>query len=237
MRYLGVHIEKPKSLSRMVAEEIKEAILRGVFQPGDKLVETALTESLGVSRTPLREAFRELAAEGYITVVPRKGAYVSQVGEGEVLDIYAITSVLEGLATRLATPRLRSGPERERLLGLFEALKRHRERGDVDAYWAANRDFHQLIAGCCGNERLRNLIETLRRQILKTRVVTLRAPGRLEASMAEHEEILKAILAGDARRAERLIIEHLEIQGRFILGLIRPRAEQMASSPSPGEPA
>ena len=69
-----VQIEKPKSLSKVVAEEIKEAILKGVFKPGDKLVETTLTESLGVSRTPLREAFRELAAEGYITVVPHKGA-------------------------------------------------------------------------------------------------------------------------------------------------------------------
>ena len=104
MRIPGVQIEKPKSLSKMVSEQIKDAILSGIFQPGDKLVETMLTESMGVSRTPLREAFRELAAEGYITIVPHKGAHVSLVSEDEVLDIYAITSVLEGLATRLATP-------------------------------------------------------------------------------------------------------------------------------------
>ncbi|MEE9255616.1 MAG: GntR family transcriptional regulator, partial [bacterium] len=108
MTIRNLQIERPKSLSRMVAEEIKEAILKGDLQPGDKLVETDLTQSLGVSRTPLREAFRELAAEGYITVVPHKGSYVSTISEEEVLDLYSITSVLEGLATRLATPRLQS---------------------------------------------------------------------------------------------------------------------------------
>lgn len=76
MRILGVQIKKPKSLSRMASEQIKDAILNGTFQPGDKLVETALTQSMGVSRTPLREAFRELAAEGYITIVPLREIYV-----------------------------------------------------------------------------------------------------------------------------------------------------------------
>ena len=80
--------------------------------PGDKRVEPDLTHSLGVSRTPLREAFRALAAEGYITVIPHKGSYVSTISEDEVLDLYSITSVLEGLATRLATPVRRINAER-----------------------------------------------------------------------------------------------------------------------------
>ncbi|MBT3432694.1 MAG: GntR family transcriptional regulator [Nitrospinaceae bacterium] len=84
MAIRNIQIERPKSLSRMVAEEIKVAILNGVLKPGDKLVETELTQSLGVSRTPLREAFRELAVEGYITVIPHKGSYVSTISEGEV---------------------------------------------------------------------------------------------------------------------------------------------------------
>ena len=85
MEIRKLHIDRPKSLSRMVAEEIKDAILKGVLRPGNKLVETELTRSLGVSRTPLREAFRELAAEGYITVIPHKGSYVSTISEEEVL--------------------------------------------------------------------------------------------------------------------------------------------------------
>ena len=180
---------------------------------------------MGVSRTPLREAFRELAAEGYITVVPRKGAHVSRLSEDEVLDIYAITSVLEGLATRLATPHLREGGANERLQHFFDRLKRHHERGEVDAYWAANRDFHRHIASACGNSRLQALIDNLRQQIMKTRVVTLHAPGRLDGSMAEHAEILRTILAGEARTAERLVIEHLEIQGKFVLDLIKKQPE------------
>ncbi len=221
MRILGVQIKKPKSLSRMASEQIKDAILNGTFQPGDKLVETALTQSMGVSRTPLREAFRELAAEGYITIVPHKGAYVSRVKEDEVLDIYAITSVLEGLATRLATPNLQKGRANKKLRHFFQRLKRHHERGDVDSYWATNRDFHRHITSACGNSRLQSLIENLRQQIMKTRVVTLHAPGRLDDSVAEHEEILQAILGSDAIKAECLVIKHLEIQGKFVLGLIK----------------
>lgn len=221
MAIRNLHIDRPKSLSRMVAEEIKEAIMKGLLQAGDKLVETSLTESLGVSRTPLREAFRELAAEGYITVIPHKGAYVSSLTEEEVLDIYAITSVLEGLATRFAAQNLKGDSDRRKLQALYDELKAQNEKGDVDAYWAANRNFHQFIAERAANQRLLNLIENLRRQILKTRVISMRYPERLEGSMAEHEEILGAILAGEGRKAESLVIGHLEKQREFVLELIR----------------
>jgi DNA-binding GntR family transcriptional regulator len=222
----NLKIEKPKSLSRMVAEEIKVAILNGHLKPGDKLLETELTQSLGVSRTPLREAFRELAAEGYITVVPHKGSYVSTISEEEVLDLYSITSVLEGLATRLATPLFKRGEGRANLLAHYEELKKKSDQGEVDSYWAVNRSFHQFIASASGNERLVDLIENLRRQILKTRVITLRYPGRLEGSMDEHDEILQAILEGRERNAEKLVITHLEKQRQFVISVIRSAEEQ-----------
>jgi DNA-binding GntR family transcriptional regulator len=91
----------------------------------------------------------------------------------------------------------------------------------VDAYWAANRNFHQFIAESAANQRLLNLIENHRRQILKTRVISMRYPERLEDSMAEHEDILGAILAGEGRKAESLVIGHLEKQREFVLELIR----------------
>lgn len=225
MAIQNLHINRPKSLSRMVAEEIKEAIMKGVLQPGDKLVETTLTESLGVSRTPLREAFRELAAEGYITVIPHKGAYVSALSEEEVLDIYAISSVLEGLATRLAAEKLKSDDRRNDLVTLYEELKKQHDSGNVDSYWAANRNFHHFIAEASENDRLLNLIESLRRQILKTRVISLRYPERLGDSMAEHEEILNSILNGEGQKAEALVTEHLEKQREFVLELIRTQRD------------
>ena len=133
-----------------------------------------------MSRTPLREAFRELAAEGYITVIPHKGAYVSSLSEEDVLDLYAISSVLEGLATRLAAQNLKVESDREKLRSLYNELKAQNDKGDVDAYWAANRNFHQFIAEASGNPRLLDLIETMRRQILKTRVISMRYPERLK---------------------------------------------------------
>ena len=226
MAIRNIQIERPKSLSRMVAEEIKVAILNGVLKPGDKLVDTELTQPLGGSRTPLREAFRELAVEGYITVIPHKGSYVSTISEGEVLDLYSIPSVLEGLATRLATPLLKSGEGRASLLAHYEDLKKKSDQGEVDSYWAVNRSFHQFITSASGNERLVDLIENLRRQILKTRVITLRFPGRLAGSMDEHDEILQAILEGRERDAESLVIAHLEKQRQFVISVIRTTEEQ-----------
>lgn len=223
----NLHIDRPKSLSRMVSEEIKEAIMKGVLKPGDKLVETSLTESLGVSRTPLREAFRELAAEGYITVVPHKGAYVSSLSENDVLDLYAISSVLEGLATRLAAQNIETENDRKKLQSLYDELKEQNDKGNVDAYWAANRNFHQFIAEASGNPRLLGLIENMRRQILKTRVISMRYPERLENSMAEHKEILDAILASEGKKAETLVIGHLEKQRKFVLDLIRDSQDDL----------
>ena len=113
-------INKPKSLSKIVVDKVKESILKGSLKPGEKLIETQLTNSLGVSSTPLREAFRELAAEGYITIYPHKGAFVTKITKEEIKDLYMITSVLEGLATRLATPLLSRGKNREHLEKLLE---------------------------------------------------------------------------------------------------------------------
>ncbi|MFQ5896095.1 MAG: GntR family transcriptional regulator, partial [Nitrospinota bacterium] len=195
-----VRMDRPQSLSRAVSESIKDAILRGAFKPGDKLVESALTASLNVSRTPLREAFRELAAEGYLTLVPHRGAYVSRLTADEVRDIYTITSALEGLAVRLATPRMDEAALRQ-LKALHGELRRAHRARDIDLYYAANRTYHRFISQQSGNGRLVNMIEGLRRQILKTRVLSLSVQGRLDASMREHEEILDAVLARDARRA------------------------------------
>ena len=137
-------INKPKSLSKIVVEKIKESILNGSLKPGAKLIEKQLTNSLGVSRTPLREAFRELAGEGYITIYPHKGAFVTKITKEEIKDLYMITSVLEGLATRLATPLLSLGKNRKHLEKLLEELRIYEQSGEVSKYWETNQLFHQF---------------------------------------------------------------------------------------------
>lgn len=212
-------INKPKSLSKIVVEKIKESILNGSLKPGAKLIEKQLTSSLGVSRTPLREAFRELAGEGYITIYAHKGAFVTKITKEEIKDLYMITSVLEGLATRLATPLLSLGKNRKHLEKLLEELRIYEQSGEVSKYWENNQLFHQFITNSCKNEKLKLVITNLRRQILKTRIITLKVPGRLTSSMAEHEKILGFILKNEARKAEKMVIKHLELQGKILYDL------------------
>tara|TARA_B110000014_G_C20039891_1_gene540443 strand:+ start:119 stop:790 length:672 start_codon:yes stop_codon:yes gene_type:complete len=212
-------INKPKSLSKIVVEKIKESILNGSLKPGAKLIETQLTSSLGVSRTPLREAFRELAVEGYITIYPHKGAFVTKITKEEIKDLYMITSVLEGLATRLATPLLSLGKNRKHLEKLLEELRTYEQSGEVSKYWETNQLFHRFITNSCKNEKLKVVISNLRRQILKTRIITLKVPGRLTSSMKEHENILELILNNEARKAEKMVIKHLELQGKILYDL------------------
>lgn len=209
-------INKPKSLSKIVVDKVKESILKGSLKPGEKLIETQLTNSLGVSRTPLREAFRELAVEGYITIYPHKGAFVTKITKEEIKDLYMITSVLEGLATRLATPLLSRGKNREHLEKLLEELRKFEQLGEVSKYWETNQLFHQFITNSCKNEKLKVVITNLRRQILKTRIITLQVPGRLKSSMEEHEKILDHILVNEAKKAEIMVIKHLELQGKIL---------------------
>lgn len=220
MTHPRIRMEKPKPLSKAIADEVKEAIAKGQLQPGEQLLESVLTKSLDVSRTPLREAFRQLEAEGYVTIVPHKGTFVSSLSKEEVSDFYTIMGVLEGLATRLATPTLRKEEERGRLLALFEVLQEQSARGDVNAYWGANKTFHEFISELSGNDRLIHLINNLRPQMMKTRALTLHHKGRLESSMMDHREILEAILGGDTERAERLVVQHFEKQRRFVLDLM-----------------
>ena len=145
-------INKPKSLSKIVVEKIKESIMNGSLEPGSKLIETQLTNSLGVSRTPLREAFRELAVEGYITIYPHKGAFVTKITKKEIKDLYMITSVLEWLATRLATPLLSLGKNRKHLEKFLEELRTYEQSGKVSKYWETNQQFHQFITNSCKNQ-------------------------------------------------------------------------------------
>lgn len=206
-------------MSKAVAAEIKEAILKGKLSAGQRLTEKDLTASLGISRTPLREAFKELEAQGYLTLIPHRGAFVSQPSLDEVQDLYVIAGVLEGLAARLAAPRM-SEEELERLQELYRSLDACHRRGDIDGYYHINHLFHQTFVEATGNRHLSALVESLRMQILKTRVLSLSVPDRLEESMREHEAILLAFRRRDAKGAEDRVMRHLQNQGRAFLSVM-----------------
>lgn len=215
----GFRPVRSRPMSRVVAAEIREAILSGRLAAGQRLIEKDLTATLGVSRTSLREAFKELEAQGYISLVPHKGAFVSRPTEQEVCELYAIASVLEGLAARLAAVRM-TEEELERLREITLSLERCRLQGDIDGYYHHNRLFHRTFVEASGNARLLELAESVRSQIVKTRILSHAVPDRLEESMREHKAILSAFLRRDPARAEKRIIHHLENQERAFLSLM-----------------
>jgi DNA-binding GntR family transcriptional regulator len=200
-----------RSLIKLLAEKLREAVLEGKLAPGERLSEEKIAASLKVGRVPLREALRRLEAEGYVNFLSNDVVIVSKPTAGEVQDYYAIASVLEGLATRLAVERARP-EEISRLRELHQLLKEAHQKRDPGRYFEANRDFHRFIAGIAGSERLYRMIDQMRQEIQKTRILSLHVPQRMDYSMREHDQILDAFLKKNPELAEATVIRHLKNQ-------------------------
>jgi len=197
-----------RSLTRLIAEQLEQAITSGKLQPGEKLSEDSLMSSLGIGRVPLREALRRLESDGYVTFLSNDQVVVSKPTVDEVEDYYTIASVLEGLAARLAVARAR--PEDvERLRELHQHLRQACRAKDAAAYFEANSRFHRFIAQLAGNERLYRMVDQMRQEMRKTRIIALHLPQRLDYSMREHDQIMDAFLKRNPELAEAAVIKHL----------------------------
>lgn len=201
-----------------VVDAIVEGVKDGRYAPGQRLVEADLTAELGVSRGPLREALGRLAAEGVLEIEPYRGALVRRLGREDVLDLFQIREVLEGEAARLAATLIAEGDHRARLEAAIAAVDRFRGRNDSVGYMDENSRFHELIVELSGNKLLARLIGQLQvhafRLLFRRMVVEDTA---VENSIAEHDEVAAAILAGDARAAERSMRHHVRRSGEMVL--------------------
>ncbi|TML67624.1 MAG: GntR family transcriptional regulator [Actinobacteria bacterium] len=196
-------------------EYLREEILSERLQPGTELQEVALSQELGVSRGPIREAISRLAAEGLVTVRPRRGAVVRLLSKEEFLELYQVREALEMMAVRLAVPRL-GEQDLATLEGLIAAMSRYAERGEVEQFFEANAAFHAHLLEASGNQKLRELYGQLLGQMGRYRMRSLTLRGNLQRSVAEHAAILRAARRGDAERAAHLMSEHIRVpQGRL----------------------
>jgi len=210
-----------RSLTKLLMEELKTGIITGKLALGERLSEEKLASSLKVGRVPLREALRRLEAEGYITFLSNQEVAVSKPTMEELQDYYTIASVLEGLAARLAVERAQPD-ELSRLRELHQLLKDAYQRRDLTRYYEVNADFHRFIAEIAGNERLYHLIEQMRQEIQKTRILSLHLPHRLDYSMREHDQILDAFLKKNPELAEATVVKHLENQMEALKKMLEP---------------
>ena len=206
------------TLWQRVHDHLREEILAGRLPAGTELQEVALAAELGVSRGPIREAIGRLAAEGLVTVRPRRGAVVRSLSKQEFLEAYQVREALEMMAVRLAVPRL-AQEHFERLESLVAEMQRHAEKDDVSAFFEANGRFHAELFAASGNGKLQELYRQLLGQMGRYRMRSVALRGSLQRSVAEHRAIIRAARKGDVERAVHLMSEHIRVPQRRLQSL------------------
>ncbi len=196
------------SLRGRVFNKLREDILSGKYEDYEELKEVAIGEEMGVSRTPVREAFRQLELEGLIQIIPNKGAYVTGITEKDVKDIYMIRSLLEGLCARWATEHITEEQMEEMEENVYLA-KFHAEKGHLEQLAELDNRFHDILYEACNSKILEHQLKDFHQYVLRVRKKTLSSANRGPRSNEEHERIMEAIKAGDASLAESLANKHI----------------------------
>jgi DNA-binding GntR family transcriptional regulator len=203
VRSLADHL----SLRERIVARLRQAIITGDLSPTSRLTEPELARQLNVSRTPLREAIRQLEAEGFVTTVPRVGCFVSEITPQDAADVYAIRTVIEGLAARQAAEN--PDPAKRTTLEAILAELEGRTT-DYRQYHEISGKFHDIIVGLSGNRRLQGIYHSLAQHVSRMRSLSLAVRGRPTISLQGHRRIAAAILRGQGAEAERAMRAHIE---------------------------
>lgn len=226
----GLDLAAPRPMPDRIAEAIRQAIVGGELLPGQRINESELAAAHAISRTPIREALRMLQQEGLVVVKPRRGAFVKPLGPEEALEVYAVKSMTEGFAARLATQRM-SDQDLERLAGYFARMEREADQPTGQRYLEASRVFHDFIMEAARNGTLLEIYRGLERKIHWLRGLSLSRPDRIPASLAEHRAILDAMRRREAELAERLTRDHVERAGAELAPFLETLLAEAPSGP------
>ncbi len=212
-------IERPDPLVEVVVQQIASEIIAGNLHSGDKLVETKLGEQLGVSRVPVREAFRRLEQIGLVEKIPNRGAFVSTLTERDIEELYSVRELIEGLASRLLATR-RDPQAIARLEAILEEMRQTATAGDQKRMIMVDADFHDALVKLSDHKLMGEIWEIVH---LRLRRFLLLKRKRLYRTLADaalvHEPIVQAIAAGDADRAEAESRRHVVEAGRDLTRL------------------
>jgi len=197
-----------KSLTSIIFEKIREDILNGMYDPGEKIVEAKLADELGVSRTPVREALKQLELDGLVENIPNRGVIVKGVTAQDIKDIYTIRQAIEGIAAKWSVARM-SQEELDSLKEIYELMEFYTFKKDVDKIFELNTRFHELIYMATNSRFLEHVLRDFQLFIKTTRYESLKSEGRMEHTLQEHKEILDAFINRDGEKAVEKIIEHI----------------------------
>ncbi len=219
-RKLKPHEEEATlTLSDRVRRRLAERIISGSLRPGQELDEKTLAEEFDVSRTPVREALRQLAANDLVEWRPRQTAIVATITIPKMVEMFEVMAEMEGFCGRLAARRMTAAEQKELLKRHKDCLK-HVNANDREAYHALNRPFHEAIYAGAHNEYLMNLATSLYDRLAPYRAYELQRPGALQRVYREHEEIAQSIMSGDDETAYRLLVAHVRIDTDIFSDLI-----------------
>ncbi len=197
-----------QSLRAKVFNQLQNDILNGKFEPGESLTEIKLSEELGVSRTPIREAIRQLELEGLVQSIPNKGAVVTGISSKDIEDIYTIRMMVEGLAARWAAEKI-TDEELEEMKEALEFEEFYTMKNDTQHLLRFDSRFHEIIYKACKSKPLMHTLSTFHHYVQRARSASFSSPGRAQKVLEEHKAILQAIMDRDPERAEKLTTEHV----------------------------
>lgn len=223
-RLIPVKLDTYKPLREIVFESLREAIINGHLKPGERLMEIQLADEMGVSRTPVREAIRKLELEGFVVMIPRKGAYVAGISMKDIADVFEIRAALESLAAALAAERI-TEEELEALERSLVQVAECTEANNLDALINVDTDFHDILYKASRNERLVQIISNLREQIQRFRTTSLSHPGRMRDALEEHRKLVEALSVRNVELARHLAREHIECAENSMLDVIRTQED------------
>src|SRR4051812_9818036 len=195
----------PRALYEQVAELLRQRIFGRELAPGSWIDEVKIAQEFGISRTPLREALKVLAAEGLVTMKVRRGAYVTEVSERDLAEVYHLLALLESDAAAVVA-KTASEAQLAQLQSLHDELEA--ATGDRDRFFALNESFHMKLLELAANRWRDQLVADLRKVMKLNRHNSLLKAGRIAESLAEHRRIMKALKARDADAAQRRMQEH-----------------------------
>ena len=195
-------IEK-KTLHEEIANNLRELIMSGGLQEGDKIKEDELCSSMGISKTPLREALRVLSVEGLIKLVPNRGSFVSTPTFEEIREMFDVMSVLEGICARAAAKKM-SAKDLATLEKLHNKLEKNFKRRAQREYIRINNQFHSFVQELAGNRTLNQIVNGLRQKILLYRYQSLNLPERFEQSIQEHRDLIEAFRKKDLEKSRNI---------------------------------
>ena len=226
MKDLDVSFDEYLPLKDVVLNTLRTAILTGELSPGERLMEVAIANKLGVSRTPVREAIRRLETEGLVTMLPRRGAMVAKITEKDLRDVLEVRLALERLTIILACERI-TDEEVVKLREASSAFERvvKAKKSEITDVVQKDEEFHDIIYNATRNDRLIQVLSNLREQMYRYRLEYLKDAGYHDKLIAEHKKIQESIRKRDTETAVDIMQEHIIDQEKAIIEFLRKKSE------------